>query len=147
VDDLIFTGDFGIEEFKSVMKDEFEMTDLGLMRYFLGIEVHQSKTGIFISQSKYAHEILKRFNMMNSKAAPTPVITGLKLSKEDKGSKVDPTLFKRLVGSLMYLTMTRPDIMYGVSLISRFMETPKESHWKARKENPEICEWNKIFWH
>jgi hypothetical protein len=57
VDDLIFTGDFGIEEFKSVMKDEFEMTDLGLMRYFLGIEVHQSKTGIFISQSKYVHEI------------------------------------------------------------------------------------------
>jgi hypothetical protein len=85
--------------------------------------------------------------MVNSKAAPTPVITGLKLSKEDKGSKVDLTLFKRLVGSLMYLTTTRPDIMYGVSLISRFMETPKESHWKARKENPEICEWNKRFWH
>jgi hypothetical protein len=83
------------------MKDEFEMTDLGLMRYFMGIEVHQSKTGIFISQSKYAHEILKRFNMVNSKAAPTPVIIGLKLRKEDKGSKVDPTLFKILVGSLM----------------------------------------------
>jgi hypothetical protein len=65
VDDLIFTGDFGIEEFKTVMKAEFEMTDLGLMRYFLGIEVHQSKTGIFISQSKYVHEILKRFNMVN----------------------------------------------------------------------------------
>jgi hypothetical protein len=57
----------------------------------------------------------------------------LKLRKEDKGSKVDPTLFKRLVGSLMYLTTIRPDIMYGVSLISRFMETPKESHLKARK--------------
>jgi hypothetical protein len=71
--------------------------------------------------------------MINSKATPTPVITGLKLSKEDKGSKVDPTLFKRLVGSLMYLTTTRPDIMYGVSLISRFMETPKESHWKEGK--------------
>ena len=74
VDDLIFTGDFGIEEFKEVMKDEFEMIDLGLMRYFLGIEVHESKTDIFISQSKYVHEILKRFNMVNSKATPTPVI-------------------------------------------------------------------------
>jgi hypothetical protein len=84
------------------MKDEIEMTDLGLMRYFLGIEVHQSKVGIFISQSKYAHEILKRFNMINSKAAPTPVISGLKLSKEDEGSKVDPTLFKRLVGSHVF---------------------------------------------
>jgi hypothetical protein len=133
VDDFIFTRDFGIKEFNSIMKDEFEMTDLWIMRYFLGIEVPQSKTRIFISQSKYAHEILKRFNMMNSKATRIPVIIGLKLSMEDKGSKVDPTLFKRLVGSLMYLTMTRHDIMYGVILISRFMENPKESHWKEGK--------------
>ena len=82
--DFIFTSDFGIEEFKSVIKDEFEMTNLGLMRYFLGIEVHQYKLGICILQSKYAHEILKRFNKINSKAAPTPVITRLKLSKEDE---------------------------------------------------------------
>jgi hypothetical protein len=75
VEDFIFTCDLGIKEFKSFMKDEFEMTDLGLMRYFLGIEVYQSKTCIFISQSKYAHGILKRLNMINSKATPTPVIT------------------------------------------------------------------------
>jgi hypothetical protein len=66
VDDFIFTDDLSIEEFKSVIKDEFEIIDLGLMRYFLGIEVHQSKVGIIISQSKYAHEILKIFNMINS---------------------------------------------------------------------------------
>ena len=71
--------------------------------------------------------------MSNCKTAPTPVITGLKLSKDDEGSTVDPTLFKRLVGNLMYLTTTRPDIMYGVSLISRFMESPKDSHWQAGK--------------
>ena len=70
--------------------------------------------------------------MSNCKSAPTPVITGLKLSTDDEGSTVDPTLFKRLVG-LMYLTATRPDIMYGVSLISRFMESPKDSHWQAGK--------------
>ena len=87
------------------MKDEFEMTNLGLMRYFLEIEVHQSKIDIFISKSKYVHEILKIFNMVNSKETRTPVITGLKLSNEDKGSKVDPTLFKKLVGSLIYLAM------------------------------------------
>jgi hypothetical protein len=98
VDDFIFTSDFGIEEFMRVMKDEFEITDLGLMRFFWGIEVHQSKIGIFISQSKYAYEILEIFNMMNSKEAPIPFITGLKLRKEDKGSKVDPTLFKRIHG-------------------------------------------------
>jgi hypothetical protein len=133
VDDLIFTCDFGIEQFKSVMKNEFEMTDLGIMRYFPGIEVHPSKIGIFISQSKYAHEILKIFNMINSKASPTPIIIGLELRKEYEGFKVDPTLFKILVVSLMYLTSTRHDIVYGVSLISRLMETPKESHWKERK--------------
>ena len=64
---------------------------------------------------------------------PTPVIIGLKLSKDDEGSTVDPTLFKRFVGSLKYLTATRLDIMYGVSLISRFMESPKESHWQVGK--------------
>jgi hypothetical protein len=86
-----------------------------------------------LSVIQHAHEIFKRFNMVNSKATPTHVIIALKLRKEDNASKVDPTLFKRLVGSLMYLTMTRPDNMYGLSLISRFMETPKESHWKAGK--------------
>ena len=135
VDDFIFTSDFGIEEFMPVMKDEFEITDLGIMRFFGGIEVHQSKIGIFISQSKYAYEILEIFNMMNSKEAPTPVITRLKLSKEDRGSKVDPTLFKRLVGSHMYLTATRPDILYGVIIISRFMETPKKCIGRHERES------------
>ena len=71
--------------------------------------------------------------MSNCKTTPTPVITSLKLSKDDDGSTIDPTLFKRLVGSLMYLIVTRPDIMYGVSLISIFMEAPKDSHWQAGK--------------
>ena len=71
--------------------------------------------------------------MSNCKVAPTQVIIGLKLSKDDDGSIVDPTLFKRIVGRLMYLTATRPYIMYGVSLISRFMESPKDSHWKVGK--------------
>ena len=64
--------------------------------------------------------------MSNCKKSPTPVIRGLKLSKDDEGSTVDPMMFKRLVGILMYLTATRPDIMYGVSLISRFMESPND---------------------
>ena len=67
--------------------------------------------------------------MSNFNSAPTPVITSLKLSKDDDGSTIDPTVFKRLVGSLIYLTTTRTDIMYGVSLISRFMDSPKYSHW------------------
>ena len=128
VDDLIFTGGFGIAYFKEVMESEFEMTDLGLMKFFLGIEFQQYESGIFISQSKYASAVLKRFNMSNCKTSPTPVITVLKLSKDDEGSIIDPTLFKRLVGNLMYLIATIPEIMYGVILISRFMKSPKESH-------------------
>lgn len=135
VDDLIFTGndDNLIADFKETMKSEFEMTDLGLLRYFLGIEVHQKKNGIFICQSKYVDQILKRFKMQNSKFAPTPTTTGLKLSKDDCNNNVNPNLYKSMVGSLMYLTATRPDIMYAVSSISRFMETPKETHWLAAK--------------
>ena len=71
--------------------------------------------------------------MSNCKVDPTPVKTSLKLSKDDEGSTIDSMMYKRLVGSLMYLTTTRPDIMYGVSLISRFMESPKDSHCQLGK--------------
>ena len=110
------------------MKKEFQRIDLGLMKYFLGIEVSQTDDVFFICQAKYENDVLKRFKMLNCKPTSTPVATWLKLSKEDKGTKVDPSLFKRLVGNLMYMTTTRPDIMYAVSLISRFMETPMDSH-------------------
>ena len=91
---------FGIADFKEAMESEFEMTDLALMKFFLGIEVQQSRSHIFISLTKYASEFLKIFNMSNCKTTPTLVITGLKLSKDDDGSTVDPTSLKRLVGSL-----------------------------------------------
>lgn len=132
---MIFTGndDYLIKNFKSVMKEEFEMTDMGLLRYFLGIEVDQNKNRIFISQEKYVNEVLGRFNIQDSKAAITPTTMGLKLSKEDNNKDFDPSVYKSIVGSLMYLTPTRLDIMHAVSLISRFMEMPKETHWQAAK--------------
>eukprot|EP00253_Pinus_taeda_P018569 PITA_18569 len=135
VDDVIFTGndDQLIKNFKSVMKEEFEMTDMGFLRYFLGIEVDQNEKGIFISQARYVNQVLSRFNMEECKAAITPTVMGLKLSREDSSKDFDPSLYKSIVGSLMYLTATRPDIMYAVSLISRFMERPKEAHWQAAK--------------
>eukprot|EP00253_Pinus_taeda_P003789 PITA_03789 len=130
VDDVIFTrnDNYLIENFKTVMKEEFEMTDMGLLRYFLGIEVEQNGNEIFISQAKYADEVLERFNMQESKAAITPTVMGLKLSKEDNNKDFDPSLYKSIVGNVMYLTATRPDIMHVVILISRFMERPKEAH-------------------
>ena len=135
VDDFIFTenGVSLIADFKEFMKSDFEMTDLGLLRYFLGIEVKQREKGILISQEKYVAEVLKRFNMQNNKPSSTPTVMGLKLSKEDCSKNVNPTLYKTMVNSLIYLTATRLDIMYAVSLISRFMETPKETHWQVGK--------------
>lgn len=135
VDDLLFLGSNEeiVNNFKKEMKEEFEMTDLGLLRYFLGIEVQQLEHGIFISQSKYATNILKRFQMETCKSTPTPVAMGIKLRKEDWTKSVNPTLYKSIAGSLMYLTATRPDIVYAVSLISRFMENPKSTHLQAAK--------------
>eukprot|EP00253_Pinus_taeda_P004706 PITA_04706 len=135
VDDVIFTGndDQLIKNFKSVMKEEFEMTDMGFLRYFLGIEVDQNEKGFFISQARYVNQVFRIFNMQECKAVITPTVMGLKLSREDSSKDFDPSLYKSIVGSLMYLTATRPDIMYAVSLISRFMERPKEAHWQAAK--------------
>lgn len=133
VDDLVFTRDLSIDDFKTKMKREFDMTNLGLLKYFLGIEVTQSEDGIFICQYKYAKDILKRFRMKNCKLVVTPIAIGTKLSKDVHGLYIDLTLFKQLVGSLMYLTATRLDIMFGVSLISRFMESLKSTHWLVGK--------------
>lgn len=135
VDDLIYTGngEYLFKSFKHSMMAEFEMTDLGLLHYFLGIEVVQSAAGIFIMQKKYAMEILDRFEMKTCNSVGTPIEPGLKLTKDPKGKKVHNTLFKQIVGSLMYLTATRPDIMYAVSLISRYMENPTEVHLLAAK--------------
>ena len=135
VDDLIFTGNNPnmFKEFKNAMTREFEMTDIGLMAYYLGIEVKQKKEGIFISQESYAKEILKKFKMDDCKPISTPIECGIKLSKDDEAEKVDPTLFKSLVGSLRYLTCTRPDILYATGLVSRYMETPTTTHFKSAK--------------
>ncbi|XP_028071486.1 uncharacterized protein LOC114273859 [Camellia sinensis] len=107
-----------INDFKASMIHEFEMTDIGLMAYYLGIEVKQS------------HEILAKFGMENSHPINTLIKGGSKLSKYDEGENIDPIYFKSLVRSLRYLTATHPDILYEVDLISRFMEEPKTTHLK-----------------
>ena len=135
VDDLIFTGSNPnmFKDFKNEMTMEFEMTDIGLMAYYLGIEVKQKEDGIFISQESYTKEILKKFKMDDCNPISTPMECGIKLFKDDEAEKVDPTLFKSLVGCLRYLTCTRPDILYATGLVSRYMETPTTTHFKAAK--------------
>ena len=109
------------------------MTDLGLMKYFLGLEVTQFDKGIFIFQHKYATDVLHRFRMDKCKPVETPISLGTKLTKNDDELVVNSTLYKQMVGILMYLNATRPNFMYVVSIISRFMESPKDPHWKAGK--------------
>lgn len=135
VDDLIYTGDnmVMIEEFKKSMMREFEMSDLGKMKYFLGIEVLQLSDGIFIDHKKYAMNVLKRFGMEGSNAILNSIVSGFKISKDETGVKVDATFYKKIVGSLMYLTSTHPDLMYVVSLISRYMSQPTELNLMAAK--------------
>ena len=111
----------------------FEMTDLGLMSFFLGMEVKQDHGGVFICQKKYAREILKEFSMEDCKSTATPMNQRKKFNKDDGADKVEEHQFRSLIGCLMYLTATRPDIMFAVSMLSRFMHCASEVHLQAVK--------------
>ncbi|KAL0364507.1 UNVERIFIED_CONTAM: Retrovirus-related Pol polyprotein from transposon RE1 [Sesamum angustifolium] len=135
VDDLIYTGNNEkmIQDFKEDMMKTFEMSDLGLMHFFLGIEINQEKEGIFICQRKYTETLLKKFKMESCKTVTTPLVTGEKYQKEDGSQKVDGSMYRSLIGSLLYLTATRPDIMFATCLLSRFMQSPSQVHYAAAK--------------
>ncbi|KAH9793969.1 Integrase catalytic domain-containing protein [Citrus sinensis] len=135
VDDLLVTGNKKcvVEEFKQEMMEIFEMTDLELMTFFLGMEIKQNENEVFICQKKYAREILKKFKLEECKEMSTPMNSKEKLCKEDGTEKVDQAYFRSLIGCLMYLTATRPDILNAVSILSRFMHCASEWHLKAAK--------------
>jgi hypothetical protein len=128
VDDMIYTRNLELTSFKHAMQSEFEMTDLGIMKYILGIEFDQSNKGIFVSQQKYATYIIKRLCMEDCNPTKTPIPLGTKLSKQDEGPTMDSTLYKSLVGSLLYLTSSRPDIMYETDFLSMFIVTSPASN-------------------
>lgn len=109
------------------------MTDLGMMNYFLGMEIDQKEDGIFICQRKYAKSILKKFGMESSKAISTPLVHNERLSKEDNSGEADEKQYRSMISSLLYLTATRADLMYAASLLSRFMQKPTQMHFKAVK--------------
>jgi len=123
VDDLLVTSNNQqeVQQLMEEMKNQFEMSSLGEMNYFLGLEVHQSESGIFLYQEKYAREVLKKFKMESCNSASTPLVWNLKLSKEDEAEKIDASHYRSLIGSLLYLTSSRPDLMYATSLLSRSM--------------------------
>jgi hypothetical protein len=109
------------------------MTDIGLMHYFLGLEVWQEPVHIFLGQEKYVCEILSRFQMGDSRPMTTPMITNWKKLHASESQLVDSTLYRQLIGSLMYLVNTRPEICLVVNTLSQFMVEPRRVHWVAAK--------------
>ncbi|GKC13264.1 uncharacterized mitochondrial protein-like protein [Tanacetum coccineum] len=121
-------------KFEKLMKDKFQMSSMGELTFFLGLQVQQKEDGIFISQDKYVAEILKKFNYSYVKSASTPVDLEKPLVKDRDANDVDVHLYRSMIGSLMYLTVSRPDIMFAVCACARFQVTPKTSHLGISKE-------------
>jgi len=135
VDDLLVTGSDKklIKEFKAEMLKAFEMKDLVMMSFLLGMKVKQDHDGIFIRQKKYAREILKKVHMEDCKSTTSPMNQKDKFSKDGGADKVDEMHYKNLIGCLMYLTATKPDVLFVVSMFSRFMHYASEVHFQAAK--------------
>nr|GEZ40173.1 ribonuclease H-like domain, reverse transcriptase, RNA-dependent DNA polymerase [Tanacetum cinerariifolium] len=122
VDDIIFgsTKKSWCHEFEALMKNKFQMGSMGELTFFLGLQVKQKEDGIFISQDKYVAEILKKFDFLSVKTTSTPIKTKKPLVKDEEAADVDVHLYRSMIGSLMYLIASRPDIMYAVCACSRF---------------------------
>ncbi|GKD36977.1 putative ribonuclease H-like domain-containing protein, partial [Tanacetum coccineum] len=135
VDDIIFgsTNKELCTRFEKLMKDKFQMSSIGELTFFLGLQVQQKEDGIFISQDKYVAEILKKFNYTDVKSASTPVDLEKPLVKDGDADDVDVHIYRSMIRSLMYLTTSRPDIMFVVCVCARFQVTPKTSHLLAAK--------------
>jgi hypothetical protein len=104
------------------------MSMIGELNYFLGLQVKQTAEGIFISQSKYARDLVKRFGLDGKSRARTPMSTNVKISSDLVGKSVDPSLYGSMIGNLLYLTASRPDIAFSVGVCACFQANPKESH-------------------
>ncbi|CAL9010760.1 unnamed protein product, partial [Prunus brigantina] len=135
IDDIVYTGssDEMVKEFKAEMMCKYEMSDLGLLHHFLGMGVTQTEGSIFIHQKKYALTLLDKFGLKDCKSVSTPLVATDKLQREDGSEAADESLYRKIVGSLLYLIATRPDIMFSASLLARFMHNPSKMHYEAAK--------------
>ncbi|KAG7528122.1 GAG-pre-integrase domain [Arabidopsis thaliana x Arabidopsis arenosa] len=134
VDDIIISGNdkVGIQDTKDFLKSVFDIKDLGELKYFLGIEVCRSKEGLFLSQRKYTLDLLDEVGKLGAKPAKTPLEDDYKARRKgehDNKPFEDPTKYRRLVGKLIYLTITRPDICFAVNVVSQQMQAPTQHHW------------------
>jgi hypothetical protein len=135
VDDIIFgsTNQKSCEEFSRVVTQKFEMSMMGELNYFLGFQVKQLKDGTFISQTKYTQDLLKRFGMKDAKPAKTPMGTDGHVDLNKGGKSINQKAYRCMIGSLLYLCASRPDIMLSVCMCARYQSDPKECHFVAVK--------------
>ena len=133
VDDMIITGDDlnGIQELKDFLSQQFEMKDLGHLNYFLGLEITHSTDGLYITQAKYASDLLSRTELTDSKTIDTPIELNAHLTLSGGKPLSNPSLYRRLVSSLVYLTVTRPDISYAIHQVSQYLSAPRSTHYAA----------------
>ena len=133
VDDMIITGDdlSGIQQFKDFLTQQFEMKDLGHLNYFLGLEITLSTDGLYITQAKYASKQLSRAGLTDSKTIDTPIELHKHLTPTGGKPSSNPSLYRCLVSSLVYLTVTRPDISYVVYQGSQYLSAPRSTHYTA----------------
>jgi hypothetical protein len=115
------------------MSKEFEMSMIGELSFFLGLQIKQLKDEIFISQSKYLKDMLKKFGLENAKSIKTPMATNDYLDLDEGGTMVDQKLFRSIIGSLLYITVSKPDVMFSVYMCARFQASPREIYLKAAK--------------
>nr|GFA67100.1 copia protein [Tanacetum cinerariifolium] len=135
VDDIIFasTNTAMCDEFANQMTNKFKMLMMGQMLFFLGLQISQSPRGIFINQSKYAYEIVKKYGLSSTDSVDTPMIENKKLDEDLQGRPVDATLYRGMIGSSMYLTASRPGLSYDACLCARYQAKPTEKHLQAIK--------------
>nr|GEX23441.1 hypothetical protein [Tanacetum cinerariifolium] len=120
-------------DFSKIMHDEFEMSMMDELNFFFGLQIKQLEDGIFFNQSKYVKEMLKKFGLEDSKPIKTPMASKTKLTRDKNGKPIDDTKYRGMIGNLLYLMASRPDIMFSVCLCARFQEAPKTSHLEAVK--------------
>ena len=135
VDDIIFgcTDQRYSDEFAYMMSEEYQMSMMGELKFFLGLQIRQQRNGIFISQEKYLKDVLRKFGMQDCKGVKIPMPTNGHLCTDENGIDFDHKVYRSMIGSLLYLCASRPDIMLSVCMCARFQATPKESHHKAVK--------------
>jgi hypothetical protein len=135
VDDIIFgsTNNFFCDEFSKFMTDRFEMSMMGELKFFLGFQIKQLEDDMFISQTKYTHDLLKKFGMDKAKPIKTLMGTNGHLDLDMGGKSVDQKVYRSMIGSLLYLSTYRIDIILSVCMCARFQATPKECYLRAVK--------------